>query len=87
MDIDSLPTLDADDVHERPTLPSPDPGAVAFDVEVDLGEEELVGPVERRCVDLGASDDEDALLALELRKRLLDRCGTLGAPAAPPGVA
>ena len=50
----------AGDLHERIAIPLREE-RVAVDVEVDLGEHELVGERQRRGVDLGAADDEDTL--------------------------
>ena len=53
---------------------------VAVEVDVDLGENELVGERQRRCEELAAADDRDALLAGEQLERLVERAGALGAP-------
>ena len=70
------------DFHERVAIPRREDG-VAGDLEVDLREHELVGVGERRRVDLGAADDEDALLVGEKRERVLERGGALGTLGAP----
>ena len=55
----SAALLLAGDLHERTAIPLREE-RVAVDVEIDLGEHELVGERKSRGVDLGAADDEDA---------------------------
>ena len=49
----------ARDLHERIPIPLGEE-RVAVDLEVDLGEHELVRVWQRGCVDRGAADDQDA---------------------------
>ena len=56
---------------------------VALDVVVDLGQQQLVGERQRRCVDLRAADHEDAVDAVEELERLVERPGALGSVGMP----
>ena len=76
----------AGDLRERSPIPLGEE-RVAVDVEIDLGQHELVGKRQRRCIDLGAADDEDTFDISKRLECLLHGSGTLRARRGPRAVA